>query len=78
MSLTKFGSPQKLNIVKQSAFEVDLNLLASMLKEQWPDKTLSVNALHEALKSIGIVEYKAEDMQELIGRLQAIGFTINP
>ena len=62
--------------MKQSAFEVDLNLLASMLKEQWPDKTLTVNALHEALKSIGIVEYKAEDMQELIGRLQAIGFTI--
>jgi hypothetical protein len=76
MSLTKFGSPQKLNIVKKSAFEVDLNLLASMLKEQWPDKNISVNALHEALKSIGIISYKAEDMQELVGRLQAIGFAV--
>lgn len=74
--LNKTGSPAKISIIKQSAFEVDLNLLAFMLKEQWPDKTLTVNDLHEALKSIGIVEYKAEDMQELAGRLQAIGFTI--
>ena len=74
--LNKKGSPVKLSIVKQSAFEVDLNLLASMLKEQWPSKELSLNALHEALKSIGITEYKAEDMQELVGRLQAIGFVI--
>jgi len=74
--LNKTGSPTKLTVVKQGAFEVDLNLLASMLKEQWPDKTLTVNNLHEALKSIGIVEYKAEDMQELIGRLQAIGFVV--
>jgi hypothetical protein len=76
MALNKRGTPTKLKVVKQSAFEVDLNVLASMLKEQWPDKTLSVNALHEALKNVGITEYKAEDMQELIGRLQAIGFTI--
>ena len=76
MALNKTGSPVKLTVMKQSAFEVDLNLLASMLKEQWPDKTLTVNDLHEALKSIGIVEYKAEDMQELAGRLQAIGFII--
>jgi len=76
MALNKIGSPNKISVIKQSAFEVDLNLLASMLKEQWPDKTLTVNDLHEALKSIGIVEYKAEDMQELVGRLQAIGFTV--
>jgi hypothetical protein len=76
MPLNKIGTPTKLSVMKQGAFEVDLNLLASMLKEQWPNKTLSVNALHEALKSIGITEYKAEDMQELMGRLQAIGFTI--
>lgn len=74
--LNKTGSPVKLQVIKQSAFEVDLNLLASMLKEQWPDKILSVNALHEALKSIGIISYKAEDMAELTGRLAAIGFNI--
>lgn len=74
--LNKIGTPTKISIIKQSAFEVDLNLLASMLKEQWPDKNITVNALHEALKSIGITEYKAEDMQELIGRLQAIGFSV--
>jgi hypothetical protein len=76
MALNKTGSPSKITIVKQSAFEVDINLLASMLEEQWPDKNLTVNALHEALKSTGITEYKAEDMQELIGRLTAIGFVI--
>lgn len=76
MALNKIGTPTKLSIVRQSAFEVDLNLLASMLQEQWPDKNISVNSLHEALKSIGITEYKAEDMQELVGRLQAIGFVV--
>jgi hypothetical protein len=76
MALNKTGSPVKLSVLKQGAFEIDLNLLASMLKEQWPDKNISVNALHEALKSLGITEYKAEDMQELAGRLQAIGFVV--
>lgn len=78
MALNKKGTPTKLTVVKQSAFEIDLNVLASMLKEQWPDKNLSVDALHNALKNVGITEYKAEDMQELIGRLRAIGFTVKP
>jgi hypothetical protein len=74
--LNKIGTPQKINIVKQSAFQVDLNVLATILRDKWPDKSLSVNELHEALKGLGVIDYQAEDMQTLVGRLQAIGFKI--
>ena len=76
MALNKIGSPIRLQVVKQSAFQLDVNLLASLLKDQWPGKVLSMSALHEALKSLGVTDYKAEDMQELVGRLSAVGFKI--
>jgi len=76
MSLNKFGTPQKLDVIKQSAFEIDLNVLASVLQDKWPSKKLSLNDLHEVLKSLGITDYKAEDMTDLVGRLAAIGFSI--
>jgi hypothetical protein len=76
MALNKTGSPTKLSVIKQSAFEVDINMLASLLLDQWQTQTISLNQLHEGLKSLGIINYSAEDMQELVGRLQAIGFTI--
>ena len=76
MALHKTGSPAKIKVVKKSAFEIDINMLASLLLDQWQTQTISLNQLHEGLKSLGIINYTAEDMQELTGRLQAIGFTV--
>jgi len=76
MSLSKKGSPVKIKIVKQSGFSVNPNYLAEMLLKQWPDKKLSVNSLHEVLKSIGVDNYGSEDLSELMNRLQAIGFQV--
>ena len=76
MALKKIGSPQKLKVVKQSGFVLNENYLAEMLLKQWPKKQITVDQLHSALKSIGVDNYQAEDMSELMGRLQAIGFSI--
>ena len=77
MALSKRGSPVKLKVVKKSGFTIDPNMLAEMLQKQWPTKKLSVDSLHEALKSIGVDNYSSEDLSELMGRLQAIGFRIS-
>jgi hypothetical protein len=74
--LNKIGTPNKLQILKQSAFEVDLNVLASVISDKYPEKKLSINDLHEILKTLGVTDYKAEDMQELVGRLHAVGITV--
>jgi len=76
MALNKTGSPTKLTVLKQSAFEVDLNVLASVISDKYPEKKLSINDLHEVLKTLGVTDYKAEDMQELAGRLHAVGITV--
>ena len=76
MPLNKIGSPVKLIVMKQGAFEVDLNVLASVISDKYPEKKLSINELHEVLKTFGVTDYKAEDMQELVGRLHAVGITV--
>ena len=76
MALHKKGSPTKIKIVKQSGFSIDPNFLAEMVLKQWPDKKLTIDQLHAALKSIGINAYQADDMSVLVDRLSAIGFSI--
>lgn len=76
MPLNKIGTPSKLQVVKQGSFEVDLNVLASIISEKYPEKKLSLGDLHEVLKTLGVTDYKAEDMQDLVGRLQAVGITV--
>lgn len=76
MAITKYGSPEKINVVKQSAFQIDLNVLASVLSDKYPSKSLSINELHEVLKTLGVTDYKSEDMQDLVGRLSAVGFKV--
>ena len=76
MALNKIGSPAKLKVVKQSGFIINVNYLAEMLLKQWPDKKVTQDQLHSALKSIGVDNYQADDMSELMSRLKAIGFSV--
>lgn len=76
MPLNKIGSPQKLSIIKHSAFDIDVNVLTGVISDKYPDKKLSINQLHELVKTLGIVDYKSEDMQELVGRLHSIGIIV--
>lgn len=77
MALNKRGSPSKIQVVKNAGFTVDPNFLAETILKQIPEKTLTVDQLHSALKSIGVVNYSSDDMNILIQRLKAIGFTVS-
>ncbi len=76
MALSKKGSPNKLKVVKNAGFTLDVNFLAELILKQIPEKKLSLDQLHSALKSVGVVNYASEDMNILIDRLEAIGFSI--
>jgi hypothetical protein len=78
MSLKKIGTPVKMILVeKSSAFALDINMLASLIEKKWTNKKITLNQLHEALKSMGVSNYLSEDMGELVSRLQSIGFEIS-
>ena len=77
MALNKRGSPSKIQVFKNAGFIINVNYLSEMLLKQWPDKKITTDQLHSALKSIGIDNYQAEDMSELMGRLQPIGFVVS-
>ena len=77
MALNKRGSPSKIQVVKNAGFTVDINFLAETILKQIPAKKLSVEELHSALKSVGVINYSSDDMNMLIERLKAVGFTIS-
>jgi len=76
MALSKHGSAAKISIIKNAGFTIDNNFLAEMILKQIPEKKITMDQLHSALKSIGVVNYGDEDMSILIDRLTAIGFSI--
>jgi hypothetical protein len=76
MALSKRGSPTKIKVVKNASFAVDVNSLAERFLKDWPNKKITMDQIHNGLKSVGIVNYSSEDMSVLTSRLQAIGFSI--
>ncbi len=74
--LKKTGVAVKIKIVKSSGFSLDPNLIASELDKKWPGKKISLDQLHEAVKSIGVIEYGQDDMSHLVELLQSTGFTV--
>jgi len=76
MALSKRGSAAKIQVVKNAGFSLDENFLAEMILKQIPEKKLTMDQLHSALKSIGVINYGADDMAVLVDRLKAIGFSV--
>lgn len=75
--LKKTGTKVKINVVKKSGFSLDPNLIAAEIEKKWPGgKKVSIDQLHEAVKSIGVIDYSDDDMQDLVGLLQSTGFTV--
>ncbi len=74
--LKKYGSPHKIEVLKEGALAFDVNILSKMILDKWPNKKMTLDELHEAVKSVGIMNYSAEDMDNLINRLQSVGFHI--
>lgn len=76
MALKKIGSPQKIHIIKNSAFAFDPNLITKRIKETWDKPEITKDQLHEAIKAIGIVNYSPEDLTEVIDLLNSTGIKV--
>lgn len=76
MALRKFGHPVKLEVIKSGAFAFDANLIAKKIEEAIPSKKLSMDQLHESIKSLGITDYTSSDLGNLINLLKAAGFSL--
>jgi hypothetical protein len=78
MSLRKRGTPEKIHVVesKEASFAFDPNLIVTMLKEKWPEQQISLDQLHETVKTLGIVDYSSTDLDQLIMLLQSSGFSV--
>jgi len=76
MSIKKTGSPVKIIRITESALSLDPNLIVTKLKEKYPAKSFSLDQLHEALKSIGVIDYSSNDLQHLIDLLQSSGIKV--
>jgi hypothetical protein len=75
--IKKYGTNSKITkVIKDSAFALDPNLVAKQLIDKWPNKKISLDQLHEAVKSIGVLNYESKDMTDLVGLLQSAGFTV--
>ena len=77
MSLKKTGFPVKLEIIKKGSFSINENVLAEKFLQNWPNKQITVDNIHEGLKQMGIDNYSSEDLSGIMNRLQAVGFSIN-
>jgi diketogulonate reductase-like aldo/keto reductase len=76
MALNKVGSPEKIKLVKMGALSFDPNLIVQKIKETWKQPSITKDQLHEAVKSIGIVNYNPEDIAQVINLLNSSGVTV--
>lgn len=75
MAISKFGSPESINVVK-SGLSFDPNIVVKQLQGKVKNGSITLDQLHEAVKSIGIVDYTSEDMNRLIGLLKSVGIAV--
>jgi hypothetical protein len=77
MALKKIGSPEKINVVGlNGALSLDPHLAAKRIKETWTAPTITIDQLHEKLKSLGVVDYSSEDMSKIINLLNSTGLKV--
>ena len=76
MALRKIGSPEKIKVVKESAFAFDPNIIVKEIQKKWPNSEISTDQVHEAVKSLGIVDYATEDMNEVLRLLDSVGISV--
>jgi len=76
MALRKIGSPQKIRIVKEGEFAFDPNIIVKEIQKKWQNSEISVEQVHEAVKSLGIINYNSEDMNEVLRLLDSVGISV--
>jgi hypothetical protein len=76
MALKKIGSPEKIRVMKEGEFSFDPNLIVKEIQKKWPNSEISVDQVHEAVKSLGIINYNSEDMNEVLRLLDSVGIAV--
>jgi len=76
MALRKIGSPSKIRVVKEGGFAFDPNIIVKEIQEKWPNSEISTDQVHEAVKSLGIVDYSSDDMNEVLRLLDSVGISV--
>ncbi len=77
--LQKKGYPEKIVQVisnKTGTLSFDPNLLVKLIKDKLNQPEISLDQLHEATKSAGVIDYTSEDMNHVIELLQSSGITV--
>ena len=74
--IKKTGTSQKIRVIKESGFAIDPNLLAKQIKDKWTGSQITLDQLHEAVKSTGVTDYSSDDMSHLVELLQSSGMTV--
>ena len=75
--IKKVGTPQKISkIVRETGFSLDPNLIVKKLKDTWKEPKISLNQLHELVKSLGVGDYTSDDMNHVVELLQSSGITV--
>jgi len=80
MVLQKRGYPEKILQVmsnKTGALGFDPNLLVKLITDKLDRTEISLDELHEAAKSAGVVDYSSDDMNHVIELLQSSGITVS-
>ena len=75
MSLKKYGSAVKITKI-ESSLALDPNIVVKEIENSWESKQMTIDELHEAIKSMGVIDYGDEDLRSVIELLTSIGFKI--
>ena len=76
MTLKKIGSPEKIQLIKKGSLSFDQNLFVKKIVETWGKKPITIDQIHESAKAMGIIDYNAEDMDNIVHLLESSGVSV--
>lgn len=74
--LKKIGTPTKITHVVFGAIVLDPNLIVAEIRKKYKNKSLSLDELHEFLKTLYVIDYSSSDLQHIIELLQSSGIRV--
>ncbi len=75
MPLNKIGSAVKITKI-ESSLALDPNMVVKEIEKSWKTRQMTIDELHDAVKSMGVIDYADEDLRAVIELLTSMGFKI--
>ena len=75
MTLKKIGSVEKITKI-ESSLALDPNIVVKEIEKSWKTRKMTIDELHDAVKSMGVIDYADEDLRAVIELLTSVGFEI--